>query len=239
MTDAEQQWLLCLSTSSLLGAKSDIDALSAKGFYKKPDKFKTPLDLDVGLENPIYKKNEPIILAFLTIFEIEKRQSFYQKLDHFIEGSAFAKNMNRLMQVGKAMDEVEREKKETFVINGHPYLHEGFQVLMTYEFHWPKHGLRSYDLANALMLIRLGSSLGYMDEEAQLDYLLKINEALEPIYETSKSFGESAEIGRQIHCKYLKSMGMGKELSGQNDVFSMVYYSVWKNIMHLWPKDKG
>jgi len=238
MTDTQEQWLLCLSASSLLGPKCDIDALNKKGYYKKMDPQKGRLDLNIDPGNALYKDNEPLIQAFLAVYQVKDRESYYQVIDKLIEGSDFAINMNRLMQVGKAMDQVDREKKVTFMMNGRPYMYENFQTLMGYEFHWPKYGLRSYDYANALMLVRLGESLGYGEEGLQLTYLQKILEKLELVYKSPKDFGESTEIGRQLHCKYLSSMGIGKGITEEKEVFSMVYYALWKNMGQYWPENQ-
>lgn len=172
--------------------------------------------------------NHGLIQEFLDTLAITDREKFYQVLDGCISGSEFARNIERLMQLGRTMNEVDREKRQSFVINGHPYLYETFEEVMTYEFHWPKEGFYAYDLSNALMLVRLGIGLDYMDEEVQTTYLERLEPLAQKVFEDYKTFGCDAAVGRRIHCKYLQQIGAGKMTNQQTEVLAMAYYSLWQ-----------
>ncbi len=223
-----QDWLLSLSSMSLLGPKLDIDGLLIKGFYKKPSGGQELFVKDLIASDQV---DEELLQCFLEGLGITDREKFYDVLDRTISGSDFAKNIERLMQLGRTMNAVDREKRQTFVINGHPYLYETFEEVMSYEFHWPKEGLFAYDLTNALMLVRIGMGLGYMDEELQSIYLERLEPLAQKVFENYKSFGRDAAVGRQIHSKYLLQIGSGKMTSVQTDVLSMAYYSLWQYML--------
>lgn len=220
-----EHWLLSLSVLSLLGPKPDIDRLTAQGFYKKPSSGGRLFSKDLDTKDQI---NQGLIQGYLEDMGITDREKFYQVLDAAISGSEFGHNIERLMQLGKTMNVVDREKKQSFIMNGHPYLYETFEEVMTYEFHWPKEGFFAYDLANAIMLVRLGLGLEYMDEDLQSDYLERLQPLAKKVFESYKTFGCDAAIGRSIHCKYLQQVGAGKMTTHEKEVLAMAYYSLWQ-----------
>ncbi len=220
-----QDWLLSLSAMSLLGPKLDIDGLASKGFYKKPRGGQELFAKDLIAGNQV---DEELLQCFLEGLGVADREQFYDVLDRSISRSEFAKNIERLMQLGRTMNAVDREKRQTFIINGHPYLYEIFEEVMSYEFHWPKEGFLAYDLANAVMLVRVGIGLGYMDEELQSGYLERLAPLAQKVFEDYRSFGRDAAVGRQIHSNYLLQTGAGKMTSVQTDVLGMAYYSLWQ-----------
>ena len=229
MLASEEQWLLALSVMSLIGPKWDVDRLKKKGFFKKTEQVQKPLDMNLEGDSTYDSQVE----AFLEIFDIDHREKYYLILDALLEGSNFAKDMARLMQIGKSMGKVDREKRQSFFVNGRLYLYDSFRVLMAYEFHWPKHGLRAYDIANGLMLLRIGRGLGYIEDDEIDNYCQKYYDVAKEIFKDWSSFGEAAELGRQVHCKYLSTIGTGKLLTGEKNYLSIAYYSIWKHMKVL------
>ena len=227
MTENQKQWLLSLSAMSLLGPKCDLDGLTGKGYYKKKDASKGLLDQHLDLSKAPYKQYNRQVQDYLAIFEISDQASFDHRLEELMNGSSFSKDMDRLMQLGRTMDIDQRCQKRTLYVDGHPYSFGLFREVMTYEFHWPREGLGAYDTANAIMLLRLGKSLGYLTEERQEDYLSWLFMEADSVFGNYKKFGNDAVIARNVHLTHLKILGMKTESFEIPNVYAMAYYGIW------------
>jgi hypothetical protein len=136
--------------------------------------------------------------------------------------------MEALMQIGKTMSHDDRLDYKTLLINGHPYLKASFDEVMKYEFHWPKEGLLAFNISNVIMLLRLGTSEGYLDEGLQMEWLEKVHTILQASYTNYKDFGRDALIGRELYLHYIHKI-KGKQSCFQNKmILSLAYYGLWQ-----------
>lgn len=222
------EWLLSLSVVSLMGPKCDVDYLVANGFYKKNDNFQEGIERHIYLDREKYRVYVDRAHQFLEILEIKDARSFEKKMDELLDGSEFALNMETMLQLGRTMDMESRSNQGTVIVNNHPYLFELFETLMTFEFQWPKYGMRAYELANAVMLLRLGVDLDYIDRTRQGYYFEDIQLRLDKIFENYKDFGQAAIIGGVVHSKYLELISNGTNKIEWNDVLSIAYYGIWQ-----------
>lgn len=221
------QWLLSLSLLSLLGPKVDIDFLTSRGFYGK-SKEKPDLLLNISIEEGVFLKYKGEIQSFLNVMNVSDKESYKNKLDELVHGSLFTKNMDKMMMLGKMMTPVEREEMTTISVNKHPYNKSFFEQVLLYEFRWPKEGLCAYDLANTVMLLRLGIELGYIIEEDQYEYLNLLKDKYYDQFSTYKSFGRDVMIGRNLHVIHLKNIRSVDVIQDQQELLSIAYYGMWQ-----------
>lgn len=229
MTEQENQWILSLSLVSLMGPRCDVDLLMLKGFYKKGQQLDDLLERNIYLERDTFSAYKDGAHMFLEALGVTDARSFEKKMDQLIDGSEFATNMERMLQFGRMMDEESRHQKRTIIVNDHPYLYELFETLMSFEFHWPANGLKAYELANAVMLLRLGVDLEYIDTARQGYYFEDIHLRVEKIFIDYKTYGQEAVIGGIIHSKYLEMISNGKIDVKWDEVLSIAYYSIWQH----------
>lgn len=233
ISDKELQWLLSLSAISYAGPVADLEALTNKGFYKKGGGILNLLDKDILVHREPYIKCKPAIEGMQEDLDIHDRNSFYAALDAMVEGWDFAADMHQMMVLGRTLDGRNRDRKRSFLINGHPYLYELFKEVMKYEFHWPKQGLLAYEIANGVMLGRLGVSMGFMDEDIQQDYFDKLFEKVKDNYKGYRTFGTDAAIGRHIHIRHLEIISNTKVSTDKRHVLSKAYYGIWQYLEAL------
>ena len=224
MTKMDTQWLLSLSLVSLTGPVPDVDLLHSNGFYKKMEKgVSLPLNL------PLDKVSQrELIDSTLEAFRITDRESCLERIGEFAQGSGFSANITKLMQLGKTMDHKERIADRSYVINGHPYMKEFFLTLMRYEFHWPKNGFDTFDVANGLMLLRLCKDLGWMDEREQAEYMEAFEVKAHRVFKDYEDFGKEAVLCRHIYCRYLAQTGNEGPASRQKNILAIAYHGIWQ-----------
>lgn len=223
------QCLLSFSNMSVLGPRYDIDELARQGFYKKCGSIHH-LEKNIPIHDLKYGAYIQELKSYLSSLEIGNRDQFMQRLDEFLEGSVFNINMNKLMQVGRMMSTTQRQSEDFFVINHHPYPRMLLDELMQYRNHWPLQGLLAFDIANGLLLLRVGIALDYLDDEIQSNYFDKFYGLLCDEYQSFHEFGIDAAIGRNM---WICSQALNK-----NDklpeyvpsVLSECYYGIWQYI---------
>ncbi len=99
-----------------------------------------------------------------------------------------------------------------------------------YKFNFPKNGLMAYDMANLILLLRIGVNKAYLSEEEQLEYLEQILHKIKQAYSSFKQFGIDAAIGRNIHIKYISIIRTGEITWEQKGALSIAFYSVWNKL---------
>lgn len=228
MDRTKLQWLLSLSLLSLLGPKSDVDKLVQSGFYKKPGQGKPELTLNISIDDPIYNKYETEIHSFLDKMNVSDKESYHLKVKELISGSLFNKNLDKMMTLGQLMPYSQRDNQKTMVVNKHPYSKQFFDKVMLYEFRWPLNGLYAYDIANVMMLLRLGVEQGFLIEEDQIVYLEQVLTKFLGKFIDYKIFGEECSIGRELHVYRLKHTRSVQVVEDQEQLLSIAYYGVWQ-----------
>ena len=221
------QWLLSLSLLSLLGPKCDIDFLSSKGFFKKNSEIPELL-LNISYNESVFVKYKTEIQSFLDLMNVSDKDSFKIKMEELVQGTLFSKNMDKMMLLGKMMTKEERENRDAIIVNKHHYNKAFFNEVLLYEFRWPKEGLYAYDLANGVMLLRLGVELGYIIEEDQYDYLNTFKDKYYDQFTSYEGFGRDVMIGRNLHISHLKSIRSAKVIEDQEQLLSIAYYGMWQ-----------
>jgi len=221
MTETDIEWLVSLSLISLLGPKGDVDFLKTSGFYKKTEGMKPELA-------QTYEGDADMIQHFLEALRIVDRDSYLAKLKELLEGSGFSANAKKLLQLGRTLGVVERELPKSYMINGHPYMYDFLEVVMQYEFHWPKEGLRPLDVANYVMLLRVGRGRAWLMGTAYKEALEAVLPLAKEVFDNYESFGKDSALGRQIYCDYLRLVGESSPMIHQKDVLRVAYYSVWQ-----------
>lgn len=229
MTSFELQGLLSLSTMSILGPRYDIDSMMGDGFYKS-GAMKYHLDKDLSTDKATFGKYSQQISSFISNFGINDRNSYIEKIEELLEGSSFSSNMDKLFQLSRMMSVEERGNVDTILVNRSPYPKIMIDTVLDYELHWPLQGLIAYDIANGIMLLRLGIHLGYIDSELQMGYFTKFLEILKGEYTNYHDFGVDACIGRNLHICTLeltRNNQLPKEILS---VLSECYFGIWQYI---------
>lgn len=230
MTSKEMQWVLSLSCLSLLGPKCDIDDVKLKGFYKKCIGYISFLETNIDFRKESFKSYEKAIKEIYSYYDIVDAISYTNKIEELIGGSIFASNMERLLQLGRTMTLAERANRRPIVISGHLFFYEMFEMVMKYEFHWPKKGLVAYDLASAIMLLRTGVIFGYLTPEIQNDYFEKVLSITSEHFKSFEQFGIEAEIGRKIQLRWMALVNNNLSNVESSFVLEMSYYGIWQYI---------
>ncbi len=227
MTDKERQWMLSLSALSLLGPRCDVGRLISLGYYKMAlnEPFEWPFGV-VATEGV----DVEMLSAYLEELGISDAASFEEKLSEWYEGTGFIGNVKKLMQLGKTMGADRRQVAKSVIINGFPYMYDFFEQLMKYEFYWPKHQLDAYEVANSVMLIRVGYVKEWLTESKGEELLQGLFEKAKECFEDYESFGKEAIIGREIHCAYLKHIGSKSSVVTQSEVWPIAQYSLWAHM---------
>lgn len=233
MTDNELQWLLSLSMVSLMGPRCDIDSLTDRGFYKNPAKMDEFLEQNILLDRERFSCFTEPAGKFLQALEVNSPRSFEKKMNELIDGSAFRTNMDRMIRQGRMMSLEQRRIKKAVIVNEHPYLYDLFETVMSYEFHWPEHGLQAYELANAVMLLRLGVGLEYIDKTRQGYYMDDIMLKLNKMKLSYRDFGRDAVIGGIIHSKYLELISNGRVKTEWDDVLKIAWFGCWQHFQEM------
>lgn len=228
MTQDQQQWLLSLSAISQLGPEMDVDHLSSKGFYRKIKSGVAYIDRHIDISKKPYKNYTKEIDNYLKIWQVRDKVSFISTVEELIQGSDFGVNMHRLVEIGRMMTLKDRMNKQTFLINGHPYLFDLFEYVMVYEHHFPQDGFLAYDIANAIMLLRLGLGKAYISEKEQTNYFDTILEKGTGRYSSYKQFGTDATIARNIHEKQLNVIDSSPKTKDFKPYLSIAYYGIWQ-----------
>lgn len=231
------QWLLSLSSMSLLGPSCDVEDLTLKGFYKKSAGYINMLDKNILLDKQPFSKYASVIQGIFNYFNINDQESYIQKLEEMIGGQGFTKNVDQLLQLGRTMSLSERNRRRSIVINGQFYFFEMFEEVMKYEFVWPKEGLVAYDLANVILLLRLGTSAGYLTNEGQQQYFDKLHIFATNIFTSYEVFGYNANIGRKLQLKHMALIRNNLSMLDQNSAFNMSYFSIWQYIENVLKKE--
>lgn len=227
MNEKDLQHLLSLSVLSLIGPRWDIEYLSGCGLYKKGSSETCDLVLNMGHTTEGFGPYENILKTFLQGLGIVDQETYTDRLKELIGGTVFSLHMDQMLQLGRGMNQQQRNQLGSIHIGTHPYARDLFNEVMSYEFHWPAEGLKAYDIANAVMLLRVGISLGYLDETQQSAYLEWLFMEVESLFMTYKAFGEAAVIGRNIHLKHLDIIGVETSLLDNEWILSMAYHSLW------------
>lgn len=222
------QWLLSLSLLSLLGPKCDIDKLVQSGFYKKGNTQKPEFSLNIDIADSIYSNHKKEIHSFLDKMNVVDKDSFHQKVRELLDGSLFSTNIDKMMTLGQLMSYADRVNITTMFVNKHPYNKDFFNHVMTYEFRWPINGLYAYDIANVMMLLRLGIEEGFLIEEDQYQYLEEVLNKFKDKFVDYKKFGEECSIGRELHVYRLKATRSVEVIEDQEQLLSIAYYGVWQ-----------
>jgi hypothetical protein len=230
MTNQELQWLLSLSVMSLLGPQFDLAILADKGFYKKYKKEELYFELNMNENIHHYRNFEKMIQSFIDDFHIEDRDSYIDKVEALINGSDFSVNMTKLLHIGRTMSNESREIRRPFVINSRLYFYDVFEIVMNFDMEWPKEGLDAYDIANGVMLLRLGVSLGYIYEEEQMTYLEKLFHKAEDVFVDYLTFGKAADVARQVDILSTEAVVNSKIVFHRQLVLEAVYLGIWKHL---------
>lgn len=221
--EQDRQWLLSLSLLSLLGPRSDVKRLEEEGFYKNSHKktLVLPPACTAGIEDTS---------AFLRALGAMDKDGCMAKLKALSDHKGFSEDTEKLLQLGRTFSAPMRELPRAYMINGHPFLYDYFKRVMAYEFHWPKTGLKAFDIANYIMLVRVAKGKGWLRDEAYEAYLTEICPKAKAVFEGYQQFGEGAALGRRLFCDYLGLIGEGNPLTAQKDVLAIAYHSVWKHM---------
>jgi len=229
LTQREVQWLLSLSELSLLGPQCDLDAISTKGILGKFKSTQSELELCIFMNKEPFLTHKSKILRFLEEFSITNALSFEGKIVELLNGSQSSKNIEQLVLLMKLMDHNDYDQKKMLCVNGYTFSQSIKEYIKNFEFHWPKEGFLAYDLANTIMLLRLGVGLGYIDTDKQKEYFEQIFPIAKSIFISYQQFGQDATIGRNIHIHHLKNSRNNDIVFEQKGVFAMAYYGIWEN----------
>ncbi len=217
-------WLL--SGLSYIGPRPDLDRLTETGFYKKGTSDLIPATLDI--DSSVFRTYKQQYIDFLKDMAVEDKQSFYLKINDLMEGPEDEKILNRFYGVCRILPKAIKEGTGEVVIHGHHYTRKVFDVFKEYESLWPLEGVFAYDMCNLILLLRIGQSKGYIDEEKALVYLEKAIAKIRKKYTTLKTFARDAVICRRIYLAYLEAIESPRKLPDMDKTLVMAYYGLFE-----------
>lgn len=224
--EQDRQWLLSLSLPSLLGPRGDVERLEEEGFYKNSHQKTLVL-------SPVCTTGTEDTAAFLKALGATDKEGCMAKLKALSDHRGFSEDTQKLLQLGRTFSLPMRELPKAYMINGHPFLYDYLKRVMAYEFHWPKVGLKAFDIANYMMLVRVAKGKGWLKDEDYEACLTEIFPKAKAVFEGYKQFGEEATLGRKLFCDYLELIGEGNALTAQKAVLPIAYHSVWRHMPDL------
>lgn len=228
MTNQQLQWLLSLSSISLVGPGYDLDILEAKGFYKKGPKEEMYFDRYIDSDRKCFDAYKEHFESFLNDLYVEDRRSYLKKVNELCNGSEFSSNLTKLVNIGRTLSLEDRLKEQPYIINGRLYFYDMFELVMTYEYNWPDVGLEAYDIANAIMLLRMGRYLDYLDDDEQMFKLEELY--IKASKYDYKTFGQAANIGREIHIRMLDEVLHTSTIYESSLALAACHYGIWDHM---------
>ncbi len=216
-------WLL--SGISYLGPYPDIDRLTDLGFYKKKTLGDIPIRVDI--EDSRYLNYKQQYTDFLQDMEVVDRESFYSKVNELLDGSEQDEFLGHFYGISRILTEYIKDSSKELVVNGHHYSRKVVNVLNDFEKIWPSMGSFAYDLCNLVLLLRLGVSKTYMNEEEARVYMSKIIHRMKASYKSIKNFARDAVICRRIHLSYLEAIDSSRSLPFDEKTLVIAYYGLF------------
>lgn len=233
MNNDQLQDVLSLSAVSYVGPLYDVMDLTGKGFYKKKTKENMDLDLHISMFEEPFNSNSKAYDKMIKTFNIKDNKSYGLLMEELLKGWELTKAFENLFQITKLLSQEERLKKKAIATNGYVFSYKFYQKVKIYEFHIGKRGLMAYDLANMILLLRLGVNMDYIAPTKQMDYLEKVLEKVESNFDSFRQFGEEAIIGRNIHLLYKELESNQPNPEKKDGLLSVAYYSIWNHLIEM------
>jgi len=230
MTYSKSWWLL--SGLSYVGPYPEVDELVKLNFYRNND-----IELVKGLINYNEEPYHQYIThykEFLDDLSVSDQNSFNDKIVELVNGSTIGKSLDRFFSMTRLMKAGKKQGHKEVIINGHLYSRELFDVLVSYEMEWPNNGTFAYDMANLVLLIKLGVGLDLCQIGKAEETLEMVVDQIKERYDDAKSFCTDAVIARTVHLKYLKTIKRKRGIPSEDYVLSIGYYSILQYVADIW-----